>query len=145
MNSEFSRKIFEKSLNIKFHENPSRASRDIPCGQTDGRKDRANLRLLQFCEHGYTHFRTHLFVHYCTLFLFWCENKIALEVWPSILVTSSIFAQQPFHDVRVCLCFCLGSAVCWGHILVFCMWLQEFPISLLLTDNTECCNQKMCV
>jgi len=46
MNPEFSRKIFEKSSNIKFHENPSRASRNIPRGQTDGRNDGANIRLL---------------------------------------------------------------------------------------------------
>jgi hypothetical protein len=25
---------------IKFHENPSSASRDVPCGQTDGHTDR---------------------------------------------------------------------------------------------------------
>ena len=35
-NREFPRKIFENSTNIKFHENLSRASRDIPCAQTDG-------------------------------------------------------------------------------------------------------------
>jgi len=35
MKLEFSRTIFEKSSNIKFHENPSSASRVIPCGQTD--------------------------------------------------------------------------------------------------------------
>ena len=32
---EFSRHIFEKYSNIKFHENPSSASRVVPCGRTD--------------------------------------------------------------------------------------------------------------
>ena len=36
---EFSRQIFEKSSNIKFHENPSSGSRVVPCGQTDRRTD----------------------------------------------------------------------------------------------------------
>jgi len=33
----FSRHVFEKYSNIKFHENPTRGSRIFPCGQTDGR------------------------------------------------------------------------------------------------------------
>jgi len=33
-------KVFEKSANIKFHENPSSGSRIVPCGQTDGLVDR---------------------------------------------------------------------------------------------------------
>jgi hypothetical protein len=40
MELEFSRQIFEKSSNIRFHENPSGGSRVVPCGQTDGRTDR---------------------------------------------------------------------------------------------------------
>jgi len=35
MKLEISRHIFEKSSNIKFHENPSSGSRVVPCGQTD--------------------------------------------------------------------------------------------------------------
>jgi len=31
MKLEFSPQIFEKSSNIKFHENPSRGSRVVPC------------------------------------------------------------------------------------------------------------------
>jgi len=49
MKLEFSRKIFEKYSNIKFHENPSSGSRVIPYGQTD-RHDEANTRLPQFYE-----------------------------------------------------------------------------------------------
>jgi len=43
----FSRQIFEKSSNIKFHKNPSSGSRVVPCGQTDGH-DEANNRFSQF-------------------------------------------------------------------------------------------------
>ena len=32
---KFSRPIFKKSSNIKFHQNPSIGSRVVPCGQTD--------------------------------------------------------------------------------------------------------------
>jgi hypothetical protein len=32
---EFSCQIFEKDSNIKSHQNPSRGSRVVPCGQTD--------------------------------------------------------------------------------------------------------------
>ena len=34
MKLEFSRKILEKSSNIKFHKNPSSVNRVAPCGQT---------------------------------------------------------------------------------------------------------------
>jgi hypothetical protein len=33
---EFYPQIFEKHSNIKFHENPSSGSREVPCGHTDG-------------------------------------------------------------------------------------------------------------
>ena len=35
MKLEFSRQIFEKYSNIKFHENPSSGSRGVSCGRTD--------------------------------------------------------------------------------------------------------------
>ena len=38
MKFEFSQQIFEKVLNIKFHQNPSIGSRVVPCGQTDTTK-----------------------------------------------------------------------------------------------------------
>ena len=49
MKLEFYRQIFEKSSNIKFHENPSSGRRVVPYGQTD-RRDEANSRFSQFCE-----------------------------------------------------------------------------------------------
>jgi hypothetical protein len=36
----FSRENFEKYSNIKFHENPPSGSRNVPCGQNDGKVDR---------------------------------------------------------------------------------------------------------
>jgi len=35
MKLEFSQQIFEKSSNIKFHENPPIGSQVVPCKQTD--------------------------------------------------------------------------------------------------------------
>jgi hypothetical protein len=35
MKREFSRQIFKKSTNIKFHENLPNGSHVVPCGQTD--------------------------------------------------------------------------------------------------------------
>jgi len=35
MKLEFSRQIFEKSSNIKFHENPSSGSQIVSCGRTN--------------------------------------------------------------------------------------------------------------
>ena len=40
----FSRKIFEESLNIKFHENPFSGSQVIPCGRTDGHDEVVTFR-----------------------------------------------------------------------------------------------------
>jgi hypothetical protein len=50
---EFSQQIFEKYSSIKFHENSSSGSKDVPCGQKDGRTDthdEANSHFSQFCE-----------------------------------------------------------------------------------------------
>jgi hypothetical protein len=38
---EFSRDVLEKYLDTKFHKNPSRGSRVLPCGQKD-RNDEGN-------------------------------------------------------------------------------------------------------
>ena len=40
MNTEFSKQIFEKCLNIKFDENPSGGSRDVACEQMVGLTER---------------------------------------------------------------------------------------------------------
>jgi hypothetical protein len=50
---EFSRKILKKYSNTEFHGNLSCGSRNVPCGQTDGQKDRrdeANIYFSQFFE-----------------------------------------------------------------------------------------------
>ena len=46
---EFSRQIFEKYSNVKFHENSSSGSRVVPYGQTDGQTDmiEANSRFFR--------------------------------------------------------------------------------------------------
>jgi hypothetical protein len=49
MELEFSRQIFEKSSNIKFHKNSFIGSRVVPCGRTD-RNDEAISGFSQFCE-----------------------------------------------------------------------------------------------
>jgi len=49
MKLRFSRQIFEKYPNIKFHENPSTGSRVVPCGQTE-RHDEGNSRFSKFCK-----------------------------------------------------------------------------------------------
>jgi hypothetical protein len=38
MKLEFSQQIFEKKLNIKFHQNPSSGSRVVSCGRMDWTK-----------------------------------------------------------------------------------------------------------
>jgi len=43
MKLEFSRQIFEKFSNINFNNNPSSGSPVVPCGQTDGRRDKKKL------------------------------------------------------------------------------------------------------
>jgi hypothetical protein len=55
MKVEFSGQIFEECPNIKFHENPSTGSQIVPCGRTDGQRDRqmdrhdkANTQFSQF-------------------------------------------------------------------------------------------------
>jgi hypothetical protein len=57
MKPEFSRQIFEKVSNNKYHKNPSSDSRVVPCGQTDSwtdgwmdGHDKANRRFSQISE-----------------------------------------------------------------------------------------------
>ena len=45
---EFSRRILEKSSNIKFHETPSSGSRVIPRGQINGWTDMTTLNVVFF-------------------------------------------------------------------------------------------------
>jgi hypothetical protein len=47
MKTEFSRHVFEKYSNIKFHHNPSSGSRVIQCGQTDMTKAIVLFAILQ--------------------------------------------------------------------------------------------------
>jgi hypothetical protein len=49
MKLEFSRQIWEKYSNTKFHENPFSGSRTVPCGRTD-KHDVANSGFSQFCD-----------------------------------------------------------------------------------------------
>jgi len=56
MKLEFSRQVFEKYSNIRFHENPFSGSRVVPCGQRDMKKlvvafrERALQRMLELCK-----------------------------------------------------------------------------------------------
>ena len=43
MEREFWRQVFEKSSDIKFHENPSSGSRVVPFGRMDIRRDMTKL------------------------------------------------------------------------------------------------------
>ena len=47
MELEFSTHIFEKTTNIKFHENPSDGSRVVSCGKTDMTKLIVASRILR--------------------------------------------------------------------------------------------------
>jgi len=67
MKLEFSRPIFEKHPNIKFHENLSSRRWNVPREQTD-RHDKANSRSLQTCERAYkpampVHKSTQFWIH----------------------------------------------------------------------------------
>jgi len=56
MELEISQRIFEKSSNIKFHENLSSGSRVVSSRQTDGRTDgheESNSHFWQFYECAY--------------------------------------------------------------------------------------------
>ena len=53
MKLEFSRQIFEKFSNIKFHENPSNGIRVVPCERMD-RHGELNILFSQFCRVKYS-------------------------------------------------------------------------------------------
>jgi len=45
MTIEFSRQLFKKYVNIKYHENPPSGSQAVPCGRTDTTKLIAAFRI----------------------------------------------------------------------------------------------------
>jgi hypothetical protein len=49
MKLEFSRQVFEKYSNVRFHKNPSSGGRVVPCGHM-GRYEEAICYFSQFCE-----------------------------------------------------------------------------------------------
>jgi len=49
MKLELYRQIFEKSSNIKLHEDRSSGSRVVPCGRADGRTNMMKL-IVTFCN-----------------------------------------------------------------------------------------------
>jgi hypothetical protein len=65
MKLEFSGQIFEKSLNIKFHENTSIGSR-VRYGRTDWH-DEANSHFSQFCESAYKGKAKHVLIWHRTM------------------------------------------------------------------------------
>jgi len=50
MELEFSRQIFQKSSNTKFHENPSCGSRVVACGRTEKQTDRHGEAICLFSQ-----------------------------------------------------------------------------------------------
>ena len=50
MKLKFWRQIFEKSWNIKFHENPSGGILIVPCEQTDGQRKDMTKIIVAFCN-----------------------------------------------------------------------------------------------
>jgi hypothetical protein len=48
MKLEFYRQIFEKSSNVKVHDNPFRGSQVVPCGKTDGQTNTTKLTAALF-------------------------------------------------------------------------------------------------
>jgi hypothetical protein len=61
MKFDFSRQIFEKYSDIKFHENTSSGGRVVPCRQTD-RHDEANNCFSQLCKLAWQGFNTNSFL-----------------------------------------------------------------------------------
>jgi len=69
MKIEFSKRIFEKYSNTKFHENLSGGSRVVPRGWTDGRNNRhgePRSRFPKFCERAWkpkaSKYMSHLYI-----------------------------------------------------------------------------------
>jgi len=81
MKLEFSRQVFEKYSNIRFHENPFSGSRVVPCGQRDMKKlvvafrERALQRMLELCK---TDLRSTVQIKgkYIIKFIIWMQKTI---------------------------------------------------------------------
>jgi len=89
MKLEFSLQIFEKSSDIKFHENLSHGSRVVRRGQTD-RHDEANSRFSQICERAWKVQKPTWFTSYMITF-------VRFEVLPVATVMFTLKMEAADH------------------------------------------------
>ena len=81
MKIEFSRHIFAKYWNIKFHENPCIGSRVFPYGQTEGRTDMTKLTVFfsRCCERSWKllpGFKPRLLCHHINIPLYPLNTRL---------------------------------------------------------------------
>ena len=82
MKLEYSRHIFEKYQNIKFHENPSTGSRVVPCGRKDTHTHNTpHTHTHTHTPHHthttpHTHHTTHTHHFYCVDEIFMCKDDL---------------------------------------------------------------------
>jgi hypothetical protein len=85
MKLEFSQQIFEKSSNIKFHENMSSGSRVVPCRRTDGYTGMMKLivafRSFAKKPKNYIFWKVNLCLN-------WVQSKVCELGWPFVLALS---------------------------------------------------------
>ena len=79
---EFSRQIFEKYSNIKFHENPYSGSRFVPCGQTDRHDEAIVGTRLTRRMHEYHHILTVVYVFLLLSMYTYCCLRILRRGYP---------------------------------------------------------------
>ena len=109
---EYSRQIFEKIINTKFHENPSSGSRDVPCGRTDYSEYRCNQSNSAFEWTDYE---------------FLSKNLVLL--WKHLLLTSDVIKDvpplQPYGQFEQIL-LNKEAQILNKHLFVLCNALQRY-------------------
>jgi hypothetical protein len=101
MEHGFSRKIFEKYSDIKFHENPSIGNRVVHCGRTDGRTykhDEANSHISNFADASdKMHFIRKIAVHFLRIVI---DNNRCGSI---VIVSNILYFLKVALNVHFCL------------------------------------------
>jgi hypothetical protein len=108
MTLEFSWQIFEKSPNVKFHEDPCSGSRIVPCRRTDMTKLIIALRNFAIAPKN----ASQIFVK-CNMLMCWCASDL------SSFVCLSVSCQTVCRSVATNCCF-MSDTHTRVYLLHFC-------------------------
>ena len=156
MKLEFSRQIYEKSSNIKFHKNPSSERRVVPWGRTDGHTGCPGRNVpdfgRMFLKLKYTDITQNTYIQSWTVTEIMAREKCGLlavprtvpgsrDVLPYRATSCLVFTLCSFtyhaHCAKILIHFCVKFNYCRINPSIFVIRLQLLPNFLVNRGDTN--------